>query len=69
VTVGRAQRFGLSLADAVRRHDLYPCLADLGDLFIPGPTGTNVADLVIALVWKDRGWRLPARMVQPKGRR
>jgi glycerate-2-kinase len=65
----RATRAGLSLATALRRHDVYPCLAALGDLFVPGPTGTNVADLVIALVWKDCGWRLPPRVLQTKSRR
>ena len=68
-TVARARRAGVSLADAVRRHDVYPALARLGDVFAPGPTGTNVADLVIALVWKDCGWRLPAGVVKTRGRR
>ena len=65
----RATRAGLSLTAALRRHDVYPCLAALGDLFMPGPTGTNVADLVIALVWKDRGWRVPPRVIQTGRRR
>jgi glycerate-2-kinase len=65
----RATRAGLSLAAALRRHDVYPCLAALGDLFVPGPTGTNVADLVIALVWKDSGWRVPPRVIQTGRRR
>lgn len=30
--------------------DSYPCLKAVGSLFLPGPTGTNVMDLVIALV-------------------
>jgi hydroxypyruvate reductase len=68
-TVARARRAGVSLADAVRRHDVYPALARLGDLFAPGPTGTNVADLLVAVVWKDCGWRLPARVVKTRGRR
>jgi hydroxypyruvate reductase len=65
----RALRTGRSLPEALRRHDVHPTLAALGDLFRPGPTGTNVADLVIALVWKDRGWRLPRRVIQPTSRR
>jgi hydroxypyruvate reductase len=68
-TQARALRIGRPLAAALGRHDVYPCLAALGDLFAPGPTGTNVADLVIALVWKDRGWRLPLRVIQTTGRR
>jgi glycerate 2-kinase len=59
----RALRTSRDLPDALDRHDVYPTLAALGDLFRPGPTGTNVADLVIALVWKDRGWRLPRRVI------
>lgn len=55
----RAGRTGTSTEDALRRHDVYPLLAAMGDLYSPGPTGTNVADLVVALVWKGRGWRLP----------
>ena len=65
----RALRTGRGLPEALGRHDVFPTLAALGDLFRPGPTGTNVADLVIALVWKDRGWRLPKRVIQPTRRR
>lgn len=68
-TAARARRVGRPLAHVLSRHDVHPCLALLGDLFAPGPTGTNVADLTIALVWKDRGWRLPGRVIQPSGRR
>jgi glycerate 2-kinase len=55
----RAKRAGRSVDEALRRHDVYPLLAATGDLFSPGATGTNVADLSLALVWKTRGWRLP----------
>lgn len=68
-TAARAARSGCLLGDVLRRHDVHPCLAELGDLFAPGPTGTNVADLTLALVWKDRGWRLPGRVIQPTSRR
>ncbi len=68
-SVARARRRAGSLADAIARHDVHPTLAALGDLFRPGPTGTNVADLVVALVWKDCGWRLPRRVLQPTSRR
>jgi glycerate 2-kinase len=68
-TAARARRVGRPLADALSRHDVHPCLASLGDLFAPGPTGTNVADLTIALAWKDRGWRLPGPVLQPTSRR
>jgi hydroxypyruvate reductase len=68
-TVARVARTGRPLAEAVRRHDLHPSFAAIGDLFAPGPTGTNVADLTLALVWKDRGWRVPGRVIQRTGRR
>jgi hydroxypyruvate reductase len=35
---------------ALERNDSYAALAAAGDLFVPGPTGTNVADVVVALV-------------------
>lgn len=58
-TLARAARAGWSVADAIARHDVFPLLGALGDLYRTGPTGTNVADLKLALVWKERGWRLP----------
>jgi hydroxypyruvate reductase len=58
-TVARAQRAGWSVNTALARHDVYPLLAAIGALHRPGPTGTNVADLMLALVWRHRGWRLP----------
>jgi len=58
-TLARAARAGRSIADALARHDAFPLLDALGDLYRTGPTGTNVADLKLALVWKERGWRLP----------
>jgi hydroxypyruvate reductase len=66
-TDARARRVRRPLAAALARHDVYPCLAALGDLFVPGPTGTNVADLVLALVTQDRGWRLPPRVIETAG--
>ncbi len=65
----RAAAAGRPLAEALRRHDVHPCLAAVGELFSPGPTGTNVADLSLVLVWKDSGWRLPHRVIEAKGRR
>jgi len=51
-TAARAARAGRSLPRALARHDAYPLLRALGDLHVTGPTGTNVADLVLALVWR-----------------
>jgi hydroxypyruvate reductase len=40
----RAQAAGLDLSDALRRNDVYPFFATLGDLVVTGPTLTNVND-------------------------
>jgi glycerate-2-kinase len=49
-TVARATRAGWPLADTLARHDVYPLLEAIGALHRPGPTGTNVADIALALV-------------------
>jgi hydroxypyruvate reductase len=49
-TAERAAALGLSPEDALAENDSHPVFAALGDLFAPGPTGTNVADLALALV-------------------
>lgn len=48
-TLERARRLGASAGRALRRHDSDPFFEALGDLFVTGPTGTNVADWVFAL--------------------
>jgi glycerate 2-kinase len=53
-----------ALARALARHDAYPLLRSLGDLLVTGPTGTNVADLKLALVWRSEGWRLPDGVIK-----
>jgi glycerate-2-kinase len=58
-TIGRAARAGWSVDRALVSHDVYPLLRAIDALYRPGPTGTNVADLVLALVWRNRGWRVP----------
>ena len=47
---------------ALATHDVYPLLAAIAALYRPGPTGTNVADVAVALVWRDRGWRVRGRV-------
>jgi hydroxypyruvate reductase len=42
----RAESLGLNAEDALSRNDAYPFFEALGDLLKPGPTGTNVNDLV-----------------------
>lgn len=49
-TCARAKKIGLSPALSLERNDAYPFFRALGDLLITGSTGTNVADVAIALV-------------------
>lgn len=49
-TVARARALGLDPLDHLRRNDAYPLFAALDDLLMPGPTGTNVNDLMFVLV-------------------
>jgi glycerate-2-kinase len=48
-TLSRAKRLGLDPDRAARRHDTDPFFAAIGDLFVTGPTGGNVADWAFAL--------------------
>jgi glycerate-2-kinase len=48
-TVARARAAGFDPAHALAATDSHPLLAATGDLVVTGPTGTNVADLVVAL--------------------
>jgi glycerate-2-kinase len=48
-TVLRARRCGLDPARALAATDSHPLLEATGDLIRVGPTGTNVADVVVAL--------------------
>lgn len=45
-TLSRAIKIGLDPADFLVRNDAYHFFKALDDLLIPGPTGTNVCDLV-----------------------
>ncbi|HKA37923.1 MAG TPA: DUF4147 domain-containing protein [Thermoanaerobaculia bacterium] len=45
----RARQLGLDPARALDRHDTEPFFDSLGDLVVPGPTGTNVCDWAFAL--------------------
>jgi glycerate 2-kinase len=49
-TLKRAAALGLDARRALEQNDSYPFFARLGDLFRPGPTGTNVLDFVMAIV-------------------
>ena len=45
-SASRAESLGLDVEDSLSRNDAYPFFEALGDLIKPGPTGTNVNDLV-----------------------
>ncbi|HVL48534.1 MAG TPA: DUF4147 domain-containing protein [Candidatus Thermoplasmatota archaeon] len=49
----RARAAGLDVPAALARHASTHVFATLDDLFVTGPTGTNVADLAIALSRED----------------
>jgi glycerate 2-kinase len=49
-TVERGRAAGLDAADHLHRNDAYPFLQASGDLLVTGPTGTNVNDIILALV-------------------
>jgi len=49
-TVARAAEAGVDARAALARNDAYEFFKGLGDLVIIGPTGTNVADIMVALV-------------------
>ncbi len=52
-TVRRARERGLEARDYLERNDSYHYFAPLGELIMTGPTGTNVADVIIALRLSD----------------
>jgi len=49
-TMHRASLVGLNLTTILDHNDTYTWWEALGDLLIPGPTGTNVNDLFVALI-------------------
>ncbi len=48
-TIDRSLALGLDAKIALDRHDSYPFFQQLGDLHLIGATGTNVADITIAI--------------------
>jgi glycerate-2-kinase len=48
-TVQRAKAAGFDAAESLKRNNAYALFDSIGDLFQCGPTGTNVADLMVAL--------------------
>lgn len=49
-TCDKAMKKQWNVEDVLNKANAYPCLEDIGSLFSPGPTGTNVMDLIVAFV-------------------
>ena len=49
-TVLRGERLGMEAGDYLRNNDSHSYFRRLGDLLVTGPTGTNVNDVMIAVV-------------------
>jgi len=49
-TLNRAENTGLNSQEYLKNNDSYNFFSQLGDLIITGPTGTNVMDVIFALV-------------------
>jgi len=50
-SIDRARQKGFVPSLILKENDSYSFFSALGDLFVPGPTGTNVMDIKIALLW------------------
>jgi len=62
-TLARARALGLDAHDYLARNDSYHFFQRLGDLIVTGPTGTNVADIVVALSQPNK-----SRSLTPPGK-
>lgn len=69
-TVARAAKQGKNVKKALAENDSWGFFADSPEAIITGPTGTNVADLVVGLVapqaQRPLGLRTPTRAPQPQ---
>jgi glycerate 2-kinase len=65
-TIMQAENRGLDPYSYLRNNDSHSFFSALGDLFCPGPTGTNVMDIKIALLFPPNH---PARTRLAKGHR
>lgn len=50
-TVKRLSQAGIEIDQILKNNDSYTALKEIGDLVITGPTGTNVNDLTILLIY------------------
>ncbi len=52
-TFGALKALGISADDVLMENDAYNALSKTGGLIVTGPTGTNVNDVAVALLWRD----------------
>jgi len=50
LSAGRMRTAGIAPMDALARNDAWTAFAAIGDLYTPGPTGTNVNDFRAILI-------------------
>ena len=62
-TVARGRALGLDAREHLQRNDAHSFLRATGDLVVTGPTGTNVADMVLILAGPGR----PGTPLSPSG--
>ena len=51
-TVEELKRVGVSIDAVLQNNDAYHALQKSGGLILTGPTGTNVNDVAVALLWE-----------------
>ena len=49
-TLSRAEKMGYDAFRQLRSHNVTPLLKSVGDTLLTGPSGTNIADLVVVLI-------------------
>ncbi len=57
-TLENGEKKGMNATQFLKENNTYRYFSELGDLFCPGPTGTNVMDIKIAIVFPS-GAQLP----------
>ena len=53
-TAAMLREHGIKIYDALANNDAYPALEKTGGLIITGPTGTNVNDVAVALLYRKK---------------
>jgi len=53
-TISRAEKLGYDVFSQLKAHNVTPLLKDIGDTLLTGPTGTNIADLLVILVGPEK---------------